>query len=213
MVTQENNVTISEELTNPATNGAETTQAGEESKMTNGKAPGVNGDSPTDSEQSGPTEADQIAELQTELKSAQAKADDLLDKLQRTVAEAQNSRRRQERQLAEELERASARIIRRLLPVVDDFSLAFQNVPGELDNSTSGWVDGFRQIQKKLGALLEDEGVTPIAADGEFDPNRHEAVTSEPHETIASGHIIDTLRTGYEYKGRVLRPSLVRVAL
>ncbi|CAN5851785.1 hypothetical protein BH10CHL1_BH10CHL1_36550 [soil metagenome] len=154
-----------------------------------------------------------IEQLQAELAAAQAKTDDLMDKLQRTVAETQNSRRRQEKQLSEELERASARIIRRLLPVVDDFGLAFQNVPSDFDNSTSNWVEGFRQIQKKLVNLLEEEGVTQIAADGEFDPNRHEAVTSEPHETIASGHIIDTLRTGYEYKGRVLRPSLVRVAL
>lgn len=159
------------------------------------------------------SDADVIAQLQAELAGAQAKADDLLDKLQRTVAEAQNSRRRQERQLSEELERASGRIIRRLLPVVDDLNLAFQNIPADLDSTTTAWVDGFRQIQKKLGNLLEEEGVTSLALEGEFDPSRHEAVTSEPHETVASGHIIETLRTGYEYKGRVLRPALVRVAL
>lgn len=159
------------------------------------------------------SDADVIAQLQAELAGAQAKADDLLDKLQRTVAEAQNSRRRQERQLSEELERASGRIIRRLLPVVDDLNLAFQNTPADLDSTTTAWVDGFRQIQKKLGNLLEEEGVTSLALEGEFDPSRHEAVTSEPHETVASGHIIETLRTGYEYKGRVLRPALVRVAL
>lgn len=159
------------------------------------------------------SDAEIIAQLQADLAGAQAKADDLLDKLQRTVAEAQNSRRRQERQLSEELERASGRIIRRLLPVVDDLNLAFQNIPADLDSTTTAWVDGFRQIQKKLGNLLEEEGVTSLAIEGEFDPSRHEAVTSEPHETVASGHIIETLRTGYEYKGRVLRPALVRVAL
>lgn len=159
------------------------------------------------------SDAEIIAQLQADLAGAQAKADDLLDKLQRTVAEAQNSRRRQERQLSEELERASGRIIRRLLPVVDDLNLAFQNIPADLDSTTTAWVDGFRQIQKKLGNLLEEEGVTSLAVEGEFDPSRHEAVTSEPHETVASGHIIETLRTGYEYKGRVLRPALVRVAL
>ncbi|MFN8486468.1 MAG: nucleotide exchange factor GrpE [Caldilineaceae bacterium] len=159
------------------------------------------------------SDAEIIVELQSELAKKQAEKDDLFDKLQRTVAEAQNSRRRQERQLNEELERASARIIKRLLPVIDDFGLAFQNVPAELDSTTTAWVDGFRQIQKKLSNLLEEEGVTPLTPDGEFDPNKHEAVTSEPSETVASGHIIDTLRTGYEYKGRVLRPGLVRVAL
>jgi len=171
----------------------------------------------TDSSESAPelvqSEADIIAQLQTEVAAEKARADELLDKLQRTAADFQNSRRRQERQLSEELERASTRIIRRLLPVIDDFQLAFQNLPSDIENGASGWVDGFRQIQKKMATLLEDEGVTPIAPDGEFDPNRHEAVTSEPNESVASGHIIDTLRTGYELKGRVLRPALVRVAL
>jgi molecular chaperone GrpE len=196
-MTQENTVIIPEEQNTQSHNGAEAGTAVEE---------------PVASEPN-LSEAEIIQQLQAELTAAQAKTDDLMDKLQRTVAETQNSRRRQEKQLAEELERASARIIRRLLPIVDDFSLAFQNVPNDLDSNTDNWVEGFRQIQKKLGNLLEEEGVTPIALDGEFDPNRHEAVTSEPHETITSGHIIDTLRTGYEYKGRVLRPSLVRVAL
>lgn len=171
----------------------------------------------TDSSESAPelvqSEADIIAQLQAEVAAEKARADELLDKLQRTAADFQNSRRRQERQLSEELERASTRIIRRLLPVIDDFQLAFQNLPSDIENGASGWVDGFRQIQKKMATLLEDEGVTPIAPDGEFDPNRHEAVTSEPNESVASGHIIDTLRTGYELKGRVLRPALVRVAL
>ncbi len=195
-MTQENTVIIPEEENTQAHNVQTGTEAGTPLEAT-----------------ANPSEAEIIKQLQAELVAAQAKADELMDKLQRTVAETQNSRRRQERQLAEEIERASARIIRRLVPVVDDVNLAFQNAPTDLDSTTNGWVEGFRQIQKKLGNLLEEEGVTPIALDGEFDPNRHEAVTSEPHETIASGHIIDTLRTGYEYKGRVLRPSLVRVAL
>jgi len=160
-----------------------------------------------------PSEADIITQLQAEVAAEKARADELLDKLQRTAADFQNSRRRQERQLSEELERASTRIIKHLLPVIDDFQLAFQNLPSEVENGASGWVDGFRQIQKKMTTLLEDEGITPIAPDGEFDPNRHEAVTSEPNESVPSGHIIDTLRTGYELKGRVLRPALVRVAL
>ncbi len=201
-MTQENTVIIPEEEQTQAQNSSAATAAATDSISAE-----------TVANTAAPSEDEIIKQLQAELMEAQAKAADLMDKLQRTVAETQNSRRRQERQLSEEIERASARIIRRLVPVVDDFNLAFQNAPGDLDATTNSWVDGFRQIQKKLGNLLEEEGVTPIAPDGEFDPNRHEAVTSEPHETIASGHIIDTLRTGYEYKGRVLRPSLVRVAL
>jgi molecular chaperone GrpE len=77
----------------------------------------------------------------------------------------------------------------------------------------TAWVEGFRQIQRKLCTALEEEGLLSIATDGEFDPTLHEAIASAPSDTAASGHIIDTLRAGYTLKGRVLRPALVRVAL
>lgn len=170
-----------------------------------------NGTAPTE-EQTEPSDAVIIAQLRTELAAAQAKSDELLDKLQRTAAEFQNSRRRQEKQLSDEIERASTHIIQRLLPVIDDLDLAFQNLPAEVEQNGGAWLEGLRQIQKKLMQLLEDRGITAIAKEGPFDPNRHEAVSSEPNETVASGHIIQTLRTGYEHKERVLRPALVRVA-
>jgi heat-inducible transcriptional repressor len=128
------------------------------------------------------------------------------------AAEFQNSRRRQERQLAEEMERVGAHIIKRLLPAMDDFDLAFANVPEGVE-AQAAWVEGFRQIQRKLRTAVEEEGLTPIATDGEFDPTLHEAIASAPSDTVASGHVIDTLRAGYTLKGRVLRPALVRVAL
>ncbi len=155
---------------------------------------------------------DLISKLQVELEAERVRANELLDKFQRSAAEFQNARRRQERQMAEEVERASLHIIKRLLPVMDDFGLAFQNVPSSATDEENAWLNGFRQIQKKLQGILEDEGITPIAVDGSFDPIRHEAVTSEPHEGMESGQIIATLRMGYEHKGRVLRPALVRVA-
>jgi molecular chaperone GrpE len=87
---------------------------------------------PEDAPEAAATEdaATTIARLEAALAEEQAKANDLLDKNQRMAAEFQNSRRRQERQLAEEIERANAHMIRRLLPVVDDFDLAFANTPG-----------------------------------------------------------------------------------
>lgn len=152
-----------------------------------------------------------IARLEVELAEERARSGDLLDKYQRMAAEFQNSRRRQERQLAEEIERANTQMVKRLLPVVDDFDLAFANVPADLAAGVA-WVDGFRQIQKKLHAMLEDEGVTRIRTEGEFDPVLHEAIASAPSEVVPSGHILDTMRAGYEYKGRVLRAALVRIA-
>jgi molecular chaperone GrpE len=157
-------------------------------------------------------EQEQIAQLQAELAASQRKIEELTDQLQRTAADFQNSRRRQERQLAEAIERSSVHLLKRLLPILDDLNLAFESVPANVDESQQAWVAGFRQIQKKLYALLEEEGVTRVPLEGPFDPTHHEAITSEPHDNVPSGHIIDTMRAGYMYKGRVLRPALVRIA-
>jgi molecular chaperone GrpE len=152
-----------------------------------------------------------IAQLEASLAEERARAGKLLDQTQRMAADFQNSRKRQETLLADEIERAASHLIRRLLPVIDDFDLAFAHVPGEFAEN-SPWVEGFRQIQKKLHNLLAEEGVTVIAGEGLFDPTLHEAVTAEPSDSVPSGHIIATLRAGYTYKGKVLRPALVRVA-
>jgi molecular chaperone GrpE len=165
-------------------------------------------------------EAALITQLREELAAAQAKADEYLDKFQRGAAEFQNSRRRLENQRAEEIERASGALVSRLLPVLDDLDLAFQNLPSELQSAEANeasaqqvaWLQGFRQIRKKLFDLLADQGLAAIEPSGEFDPNQHEAISSEPSEEVPSGHIIAEVRAGYTYKGRVLRPALVRVA-
>lgn len=153
-----------------------------------------------------------IADFEAALADERARADKLLDQTQRMAAEFQNSRRRQEAQLSDEIERASAHVIKRLLPAIDDLDLAFAHVPAELQEGAS-WVEGFRQIQKKLHNILAEEGVTTIRGEGEFDPTQHEAVSSEPNDSVPSGHVIATLRAGYTYKGKVLRPALVRVAM
>ncbi|MCS6826443.1 MAG: nucleotide exchange factor GrpE [Caldilinea sp.] len=153
-----------------------------------------------------------VARLEAELAEARQQCADITEKSQRLAAEFQNSRRRQERQLAEEMERTSAYIIRRLLPVLDDFDLALAHAP-EGDDAWNAWVDGVRQIRRKLYAVLEEEGLAPIPTDGAFDPTLHEAISSAPSETVESGHILETLRAGYTLKGRVLRPALVRVAM
>ncbi len=159
-----------------------------------------------------PTAEQVIEQLQLELAAERARYEELFDKFQRAAAEFQNSRRRQEMQTANAIERASTQMIRRLLPMLDDLELAFESVPTSLGEDQVGWVEGFRQIQRKLQGLLADEGVNQIASDGEFDPTRHEAVSSEVNADVPSGHIISTLRTGYEQQGHVLRPALVRVA-
>lgn len=154
-----------------------------------------------------------IAALEQQLAEAEQKAVESVDLLQRKAAEFQNSKRRQEKMVADQIERASTRVITKMLPILDDIDLAFQNLPEGLSTDENAWLGGIQQIQKKLITLLNDEGIESVAIDGEFDPNKHEAVSSEPNDEVESGHIIETLRMGYEQKGRILRPALVRVAM
>ncbi len=156
-------------------------------------------------------QAQRIAALEAELAQAQAQVQDYLDQVRRTAAEFANYRKRQERDQGEFIKQANAGLILKLLPILDDFALAFEHVPPEAAGSQ--WVEGFALIQRKLLSLLEQEGVTPIAAVGQpFDPALHEAVTHEESDQVASGHVIAEVRTGYRLGERVLRPAMVRVA-
>ena len=158
------------------------------------------------------TPEETIARLQSELEEAQVQAASHLDKMQRTVAEYENAGKRRGRQNEERIKRASESMLRQLLPVLDDLELAFQNVPEDVPGEDQAWLKGFEQIQQKLQEILASSEVEPLAKSGEFDPNQHEAISNEPSEDVPSGHIIQTLRTGYRIQDRILRPALVRVA-
>lgn len=172
-----------------------------------------NADGTTAPENAGNATDQLIAMLKQELEAEQAKVRELDDKLKRTIAESMNMRKRMDKQLADSIDRASAHIIGRLLPILDDLDLAFRNLPNGFTDEQTAWVDGFRQIQKKLELLLEEQNVVKYADTGMLDPTRHEAIASEAHDEIESGHIIETIRPGYEQKGRILRAALVRVAM
>jgi molecular chaperone GrpE len=153
-----------------------------------------------------------IAQLRADLLAEQRRFEELNDRFQRSAAEFQNTLRRREKQTNDTLERASQQVITKLLPVLDDFDRALQNLPENVRTEHASWLEGFQQIQKKLLQVIDDEGVVVIPLEGPFDPTLHEAITSEPSDTVESGHIIATLRVGYQQRGRVIRPALVRVA-
>lgn len=165
-----------------------------------------------DAEEREETPEEAIARLEAELVEAKAQSAEAVDRMKRTVAEYENAGKRRERQSQERIERATEGMIYQLLPVLDDLELAFQNLPERAIQKDRAWLEGFEQIHQKLLNILADAGVELLAKDGEFDPTRHEAISHEPHEDIPSGHIIQTLRAGYQRQERVLRPALVRVA-
>jgi molecular chaperone GrpE len=152
-----------------------------------------------------------VTELQEQLARTQAEASDYLGNWRRTAAELSNARKRMLREQAEFAATAAARVLEKLLPIIEDVERAFEVLPPEQTNSE--WVNGFRLIQRKLQALLESEGVTPILAEGQmFDPALHHAVTHEECEGYGDGQIIAEAARGYILGNKVLRPSMVRVA-
>ena len=103
-------------------------------------------------------------------------------------------------------------LIRKVLALADDFDLAIDKRPAEL--AESAWAEGVTAIDRKLRALLDSEGVTPVEAEPgkPFDPREHEAIVNVPGTGRAEGDIVEVIRRGYKLRDRVLRPALVAVA-
>ena len=152
-----------------------------------------------------------LERLQEELGEVKAQAAEYLEGWQRAQAEFSNYKRRQEAGQAQTAMLANATLLRKLLPVVDDFERAMATLPASLSQLT--WCEGVLLIQHKLGAILGSEGVKPIETEGQaFDPRYHEAVTYEEVSGHEEGQIIGEVQRGYTLGERVLRPALVRVA-
>lgn len=161
--------------------------------------------------QAGEATVDDLTLLRQELEQARAQASEYLDGWQRARAELANARKRMERELAEERASANARLIVEILPVLDDFDRAVENLPPELQGV--GWVEGILLIQRKLHQILEAEGLREIAAEGQpFDPAYHEAVAQSDDSRYPEGTVTHVARKGYLLGERVLRPALVHVA-
>lgn len=154
---------------------------------------------------------EELERLQKELEQAKAQAAEYLDGWQRAQAEFSNYKKRQEAERAQMAQFASMGLLRKLLPITDDFERAIATLPDNL--SRLSWCEGILLIKHKLGAVLESEGVKPIETAGKtFDPLYHEAVTYEEVTGYEDGQIIGEVQRGYMMGERVLRPALVRVA-
>ncbi len=156
--------------------------------------------------------ADATAAFERDLEAARGQAAEYLDGWRRAQADLVNQRRRHERERAEIETQANARLITRLLPVLDDLERALQTVPPEIQDTQ--WVEGIRLIARKIKQTLEAEGVQEIPAEPgtPFDPNIHEALMHEEAPGFESGQIVGELQKGYKLGDRVLRASKVKVA-
>lgn len=155
------------------------------------------------------TDPPTVEALAAERDKLQAEKDELWDRLVRKQAEFENFRRRSAREKEEVLQFAAMETVRALLPVLDDFERALK-LPAAGDD----YRKGIELIHKRLYDTLVQLGVTPIdTLNKKFDPNFHQAVDTVKIAEGEDHSIVEEYQRGYEFKGRLLRPAMVKVAI
>lgn len=142
---------------------------------------------------------------------------DLKDRVLRALAEAENIRRRAEREVSEAKLYGAANFAREMLTFADNLRRAIESVPqdvrSDLTPSLSALLEGVELTEKDFLSRLGRFGVKPIEALGaRFDPNQHEALFEIPDETKIAGTVAQVVEQGYLINDRVLRPAKVGVA-
>jgi molecular chaperone GrpE len=147
-------------------------------------------------------EPDEVADADELAEAGEQPEPDYLGDLQRVSAEFANFRKQTEKRNLDLMARASQRLAEALLPVLD-----------ACDAAALQGIEGVEQIHSQLMSVLGNEGLEVIADTEEpFDPNRHDAVMTEPADEGDEGTVVaEMLRTGYAWKGRVIRPAMVKV--
>lgn len=136
---------------------------------------------------------------------------ELTDRMQRTMAEFDNFRKRTEKEKAAMYEIGAKDIIEKILPVLDNFERGLTTVPEE--EKENPFVQGMDKIYKQFVKTLEDIGVKPMDAAGKpFDPNFHNAVMHVEDEELGENIVAEELQKGYTYRDSVVRPAMVKVA-
>jgi molecular chaperone GrpE len=165
-------------------------------------------DAEVDAEVEAEAEEDAIA---ADLAKARAEAESYLDDLRRLQADFDNYRKRTLREQTARAASASQALVTRLLPVLDNFELAVS--AAEQSRDFDRMLKGVEMVFGELRLALEGEGLVKIEAEGKpFDPERHEAVIAVEQEDTEPGMVVDIVRAGYELRGKVLRPAMVKVA-
>ncbi len=162
----------------------------------------------TESPASGQEGRAEIEALREQLAQSEAKSAENLDGWQRSVAEFQNFKKRLERDRESDQIMMKGELIRKFLPVLDDLERAVRERP-----APDSWSDGIELILRKLQAIFQAEGLKRIDAEGQaFDPNFHEALSTEPVDGMEGGRVVAVVRNGYMLGDRVIRPAQVRVS-
>jgi molecular chaperone GrpE len=145
---------------------------------------------------------------QSEVDELARERDELLHTLQRQHAELANYKKRALREQESLVSRAHERLVKELLPVLDDLARALE--AAELHEEAK-LEEGVRLVHRQLAEVLAKEGLAEIETNGVFDPNVHEALLSQPSDA-PEGSVVEVIQKGYRLGDRVLRPARVVIA-
>ncbi len=157
-----------------------------------------------------PAAASPTASLEAKIAELEAAAAEAKDRRLRLAADFDNYKKRSRLEQLETIQHASAELIARLLPVLDDLHKALDHTPAGVDEA---WMKGLELSVRKLEEALGAHGLQAIDAVGRpFDPNEHEAIGHEESTELPEDTVVQVLRRGYRIRDRVVRPALVKVA-
>jgi molecular chaperone GrpE len=146
------------------------------------------------------------------IENLKAECDSLNERLLRKHAEFENYKKRIERERAEYVQFASSELMRELLNTLDSFELAIRNA-STTGSDSENMLQGFVLIYKQLLDALGRFGLKSIDAKGQpFDPNFHQAVSTQPADKTTENTVVEEFRKGYLLNGRLLRPAMVSVS-
>ena len=148
------------------------------------------------------------AELEERLAEVERERDEYLNDLKRVAADFENYRKRVARDQEGLVARAHERLVKELLPVLDDLERALE---AAAQHEEAKLEEGVRLVHRELVEALAREGLIEVETDGQFDPHVHEALLSQPDDDKESGAILDVLQKGYRIGDRVVRPARVIV--
>lgn len=148
------------------------------------------------------------------VRALQAERDELKDKFMRALADAENSRKRSERDRREAEQYGGSKLSRDLLPVFDNMKRAVQAVPEEMRETNKAVIEGVELTMRELISVFKKHGIEPISPEvgDRFNPQLHEAMFEAPLPGTKAGEIIQVEADGFMLHDRLLRPARVGVS-
>ena len=156
--------------------------------------------------------AGQVAKLEQDLAKAIQERDENYNRVLRSQADFENFRRRTRQEFEQLTQSAGEDLVKKILPVLHSLERAVTTF-NEKDTSGS-WREGVQLTLRQFQTILKAEGLEPVEAlNTAFDPQVHEAVSQEESESVSETTVIGELQRGYRFRNRIIRPSLVKVAV